>query len=112
MDLARCDLLLRLAGQAMPRSPWLRSLWIEGAVRSFEPTACQLPFMNIAGKLPLALAHRTYRCVGSDVFERYDPVRIVLVDSREQDEHRRSGDQHVLRQRIGHIAQGLHHVGL
>src|SRR5262245_15458975 len=32
VDFARHDLLLRLAGQRVPRFPWLRSLWIESAV--------------------------------------------------------------------------------
>ncbi len=68
--------------------------------------------MNITGKLPLALAHRPYRCVRPDILERDDPIGVVLVDLGEQVEHRWSGDQHVLRQRIGHVAQGLHHIGL
>src|SRR5262245_54302051 len=33
IDFARHDLLLGLAGQRMPRLPWLRSLWIESPVR-------------------------------------------------------------------------------
>src|SRR5712671_2549709 len=112
IDLARYDLLLCVAGQRMPRLPWLRPLWIESPMRSLEPAACQLALMNIAGKLPLALAYRPYGCIGPDVLERDDPVGVVLVNLGEQVEHRWSGDQQVLRQRIGHIAQGLHHIGL
>src|SRR5205807_2312675 len=80
IDFAWYDLLLCLAGQRMPRFPWRRSLWIERPVRCLEPAACQLPLMKIAGKLPLALAHRPYRWIGPNVLERDDPVGVVLVD--------------------------------
>src|SRR4030095_4059764 len=58
IDFARYELLLGLAGQRVPRSAWLRSLRVEGPVRSLEPAARHLALMNIARKLPLALAHR------------------------------------------------------
>src|SRR5215467_4346260 len=80
VDLAWYDLLLCLAGQRMPRFPWLRSLRIESPVRGLQPAACHLPLMNIARKLPLAFAHCPYRCVRPDVLERDDPVGVVLVD--------------------------------
>src|SRR6266700_8194885 len=74
IDFAWHDLLLRFAGEQVPRLPWLRSLWIQSPVRGLEPAARNLPLMKVARKLALALAHGPYRCVGPDVLERDDPV--------------------------------------
>src|SRR6185312_10652439 len=79
-DLARCHLLLRLAGQRMPRPPRLRPLGVERAMRCLQPAARQLAFAQVARQIALALAHRTHGYIRADILERDEPVGVVLVD--------------------------------
>ena len=74
-------------------------------MRSLEPAAGQFALGQIARNFALAFAHRAHRDVRADIFEDDEPVGVVLIDRGEQIEHRRAGDQHILRQRIGQIAQ-------
>ena len=96
-----------LARQRMPRLPRLRALRIERAQRRLEPAARQLALGQIGRHAALAFARGLHRDVGADVLEHHDPVGVVLVDRGPQVEHDRAGDQRVLAQRLGHVAQAL-----
>ena len=60
---------------------------------TLQPSARQFALGKIFRELPLALTYRSDRNIGADIFERHEPIGVVLVNFSEQVQDGRSHNE-------------------